>query len=181
MFLNWSCHQCVCSLKKLWLIIFMFNESAQEVVLQVFKSSGAWCCVNGWASLNIWKDCITFVFRDKQSSRLGLVILKMKVIQYFEMSSNTHPTTQHHIAGDVSLQQHHCDNLTSFKLFILLCSNCIKNTWYNNTPVFKYIIKPQVLTDRASVKLEGKVQIHWAPCFRDFMTKTVTSWICIRQ
>jgi hypothetical protein len=66
--LNWSCHQCVCLVRKLWIIIFICSNCAQQVVSQVFRSSGAWCCVTRWVCLNIWKDCVALIFRDKQSS-----------------------------------------------------------------------------------------------------------------
>jgi hypothetical protein len=67
------------------------------------KSSVMWCCVVEHFS--------TF----RRVARVDYFIPKMKATRSFEMSWTIHPKTQHHIPGDLDLQQRLCENLKSRK------------------------------------------------------------------
>jgi hypothetical protein len=76
-------------------------------------SSGMWYYFLGQVIPSVWKDHIPFIFRVNLSKESGVTTV-------FVNNEQTRPMTRRHVSEDLKLQQHHCQNLVAFSIFILI-------------------------------------------------------------
>ena len=80
------------------------------------KYSGMWHCVIQWVVPNTSKDCRAFILTIKQHTTSSTVqTQRTKALQSFKMSGTARPMTQHHSYKYLTLEQHQCENLKSYR------------------------------------------------------------------
>jgi hypothetical protein len=70
---------------------------------------------------------------SSKSCGLSSLTLKMEALQTFKTSGTSSPMTQHYIPEDLHLQKHHCKNLKSHKLELVLLMQLLLAKGHNFT------------------------------------------------
>jgi len=79
-------------------------------------------CVLHFQPIEIIFIWTIYACRVKSSGRWHCVRTKCSRLRPFETSGTTHPTTKRRISEDLNNQQHRCENLKSYGLYIIIFS-----------------------------------------------------------